>query len=271
MNKYFFIFCFLLLSGIVFGQNNSVSLTLTDEFIIASNKVEDTFYIQVSFPNNYENSDRVYPVIYLLDADASFGMVKGITWWLNFEQIIPDVIIVGIAYKKGWWQKRSRDYTPTKVSKNNWGKWPNSGGADNFLAFIDEELNPSLAKYRINWKNKTIVGHSFGGVFATYALLTKPEIFDNYISLSPALIWGNNYLMTLTLEKLKNKKSKTLVYTAVGELDEVNIVEPWKVFNEYIGQETIETLRWNKKIYTNQTHSSVLAVAISDGLRVIFN
>ncbi len=270
-NDFFLILGFLLHSGIALGQTNSVSLKHSEEFIIISNAVEDTFYIQVSLPNNYENSDKIYPVIYLLDSDPSFGMVKGISWWLNFDRLIPEVITVGIAYKKNWWQKRSRDFTPTKNEAKDWGDWPLAGGADKFIDFIVEELNPALEKYRIDWANKSVIGHSFGGLMATYALLTRPEIFDNYISISPALIWNNNYLITLSLDKLQNKKSSTLVYTAIGELDKENIIEPWKVFNEYIEQNTVEKLRWNTKIYANQTHSSVQSVAISDGLRIIFN
>ncbi len=270
MKKEFLIFGFLLLSGIVLGQANTVSLKHTEEFMIASNEVADTFCIQVSFPENYERSDEVYPVIYLLDSDRSFGMVKEISWWLNFDRQIPEVIIVGIAYNKNWWQKRSRDYTPTRDLAKTWGDWQLAGGADKFIDFITNELNPALEEYQIDWNNKSVIGHSFGGLLTTYTMLIRPEIFDNYISISPALIWNNNYLMTLSLDMLQNRKSNILVYTAIGELDEVNIIEPWKLFNEYMEQNMVENLRWNARIYANQTHSSVLPVAISDGLRIIF-
>jgi len=260
----------VLLCATVFGQINDVSLKSTEEFAIASKAVNDTFYIQISLPNNYYNADNQYPIIYLLDSDPSFGMVKGITWWLNFGQLIPEVIIVGIAYKKGWWQKRSRDYTPTEDKAKNWGDWPLAGGADNFIDFLSDELNPKLREYRIDWSDKTIIGVSFGGLLITYTLLTRPELFDNYISISPALIWNNNYLLTLSLDNLQNKKSESFVFTAVGELDEEKITEPWKSFNLYIREKDFENLVWNSVMYENQTHVSVFPIAISDGLRTLF-
>ena len=269
MRAYLMCIKFVLVSGLIFGQTDHVSLECTEEFTIISQAVKDSFFIQVSLPGDYGSSNKNYPILYLLDSDPSFGMVKGIAWWLNFDKLIPDVIIVGIAYKEHWWEKRSRDYTPTKNEAGDWGDWPLAGGADHFIDFLSDELNPALEKYSVGEHSKTVIGHSFGGLLTTYILLTKPSLFDNYISISPALIWNHNYLMTLPLSELQKLDSERHVFTGVGGLDGEKIVKPWEEFNAYISKEKMVRLNWETKFYPDQTHSSVLPVAIADGLRAI--
>ena len=41
---------------------------------------------------------------------------------------------------------------------------------------------------------KTIVGQSLGGLFATEILFEKPEMFTNYLIVSPSLWWDNESL-----------------------------------------------------------------------------
>ena len=262
---------FIFLSEISFGQTDHVIIESSREFPIYSEAVDDTFHIQVSLPPGYSTQETNYPIIYLLDSDRSFGLVNGIAFWLKFDRLIPDVIIVGIAYKKQWWQKRSRDYTPTRGSEKDWGGWALAGGSDHFLNFIDKELNSKLKDFRIDWTNKTIIGHSFGGIFATYALFNKPHLFDNYISISPALNWDDKYLFNTSVENLQSKTSKSIVFTAIGELDRENIVTPWREFNKYVEENKIPNLDWYSIEYKDQTHSSVLPVAITDGLRKVLD
>jgi predicted alpha/beta superfamily hydrolase len=260
-----------LLATKALAQSANFSSNLTEAFTINSELVNDTFNIQISLPTDYYASDKEYPIVYLLDSDRSLGMVSELIWWLNFDQVIQEVIVVGIAYKNDWWNKRSRDYTPTKDYAKNWGDWPTAGGADAFIEFISVELNNELKKYRIDWTNRTIIGHSFGGLFSYYALLKKPELFKNYISISPTVIWNNNFLMTLPHDNLKNQEAQFTFFTAIGELDDAKRINtPWKKFNDYIKESKIENLTWVDSTYVNQTHSSVLPVAISDGLRLLF-
>ncbi len=256
--------------GTLFGQSN-VALGTSFEIPMYSESIGDSLFIQIALPADYGTGEKEYPVIYLLDSDRSFGMVKGICWWLNFDKVIPNVIIVGLAYKKDWWQKRSRDYTPTKDHARNWGDWPIAGGSEQYLEFIERELNPILTEYRINWKEKTIIGHSFGGILATYSLFHKPTLFGNYISISPALIWDNHYLAKMNYKQLEDNTVELYVFTAIGELDSEKITSTWSDFNDLMESRNLENLKWEPRKYEDQTHSSVLPIAISDGLRKVFS
>ncbi|MBZ9739282.1 MULTISPECIES: alpha/beta hydrolase [unclassified Mesorhizobium] len=65
-----------------------------------------------------------------------------------------------------------------------------TGGAGEFLAFIEDELKPWVAsRVRIDTSRQALYGHSFGGLFALYALFTRPLSFRTFIAASPAIYW----------------------------------------------------------------------------------
>ncbi len=258
----------LVVSGNLYGQRfEPATIENSEVLLVVSQAVKDTFYIQISLPLDYDHTDQKYPVIYVLDANRSFGLTTDISRWLTFGDEVLPAIIVGISYNKDWWQKRSRDYTPTKDKMKNWGDWPMAGGADMFIFSIKHEINTRLAQYRIDWTNRTIIGLSFGGLFVNYALFRFPHMFDNYLMVSPALIWDNKYLFSLTREELKSNKSAIRVFTAIGTLDEEKIITPWRQMNSSINSGKYERISWISEEYHNQTHLSVLPIAITDGLK----
>lgn len=261
------LFVFLVQSSLLGQELKSVEVDSSYEILLFSQQVKDTFYIQVSLPFDYGLTNREYPIIYVLDADRTFGLTTDISRWLTFGQEIPPTIIVGISYKKNWWQKRSRDYTPTKDKIKNWGDWPLSGGADIFISVVNNEINALLKKYRIDWSNRTIIGLSFGGLFVNYVLFKSPFMFDNYLIISPALIWDNKFLFSVNREDLKSNKSAIKVFTAIGAMDEKKIITPWKEMNYLIKSEIYEKVSWTFREYKNQTHLSVLPIAVTEGLK----
>lgn len=101
----------------------------------------------------------------------------------------PDSIVVSIGYPLTNhvydMVNRFIDYKPP--SPNNQGS---PSGADPFLDFIDDALRPWLrdtAFPNVQFTRDALFGHSFGGLLVTYALLSRPEMFDTYLISSPAL------------------------------------------------------------------------------------
>lgn len=261
----------IFIQPVLYGQT-MVSLDNTDFFTFHFENVQDTFLIQVSLPGNYVNTANHYPVIFLLDSERMFGMAHNIVHWLKYSREIPDVIVVGIAYDKNWWQKRSRDYTPVKDRSKTCGAWPLAGGADNIILFLQEELAPELKRYRIDDNNRSIIGLSFGGLFVNYALFSNPDMFDNYLIICPALIWDDHFLFRMDnqLKAASNKRKK--VFTAVGSLDDkVKIIDPWENMNSLIAEEKCPNLIWKPRIYDDYGHISVIPVALTDGLKFLLN
>jgi hypothetical protein len=69
------------------------------------------------------------------------------------------------------------------------------GGADRFLAFIGEELQPWVQeRFGVDARDSTYFGHSLGGLFGTHVLLSEPTSFRRYGIGSPSLWWDNNII-----------------------------------------------------------------------------
>ena len=147
------------------------------------------YKLYISLPREYETGKVSYPVVLVLDADYFFPFVHLIVWGLVDHAELQPMILVGIAYpgvaeeKHGPLFKlnRTRDYTPTFVAKGGYGSefQKQSGGADRFLDFVDQELFPYLEKkFRVKHDDRSLVGMSFGGLLASYALVTRPDLFQ---------------------------------------------------------------------------------------------
>jgi predicted alpha/beta superfamily hydrolase len=112
---------------------------------------------------------------------------------------------------------RQRDFTFPSTHKAKI-PFPTAGHSDKFISFIEKELQPFIeSKYHGN-TDKTIVGQSLGGLFATEVLLKKPSLFNKYIIISPSLWWDNGSLLELNPTVLTaHFTQQTAVYIAVGK------------------------------------------------------
>jgi hypothetical protein len=97
-------------------------------------------------------------------------------------------------------------------------RFPTSGGADKFLAFIETELIPQIeANYRTQ-PFRVFAGHSFGGLFAMHSLFSRPRLFNAWIAVSPTLGWDNNWVFRQAEQFVKNNRNldRTL-YLTIGD------------------------------------------------------
>lgn len=179
-----------------------------------SDILKETRTLNIYLPEGYSpDSTTLYPVIYLLDggADEDFIHVVGLVQYNTFPWVnkIPKSIVVGIANTN-----RLRDFTfPTTVDDDK-KKYPAAGHSDNFIAFIEKELQPYIKRaYKAN-SERTLIGQSLGGLLATEILFKKPSMFNKYIIISPTLWWDNGSLLD---KKMPNTSQPISVYIAVGK------------------------------------------------------
>jgi predicted alpha/beta superfamily hydrolase len=135
----------------------------------------------VSVPDNYR-LDKEYLVLYTMDGDWNFniGVVGGIRY-LEMLNEIPEIIIVSVKNTD-----RSRDVFPWVLTFRDGSK--RGGGADNYLSFFRDELQPfinenySTADYRI------LYGQSNSALTTVYEMFKHPQAYNAYIGSSPSLI-----------------------------------------------------------------------------------
>jgi predicted alpha/beta superfamily hydrolase len=276
--KTFYSFCFLLviLSTNIFSQDQKVSLDQTHSRWFDTKIIGDKFVIKCYIPDQKATPTDSLPIVFVLDSDMSFGLTYDIVRWLNWGQEIPPVAIIGISYgtgQKDWWDKRSRDYTPSKNLTKIWGEWPYSGGGDNFKKFLELELFKFIKdEFNLKSENKTIIGLSFGGLICTDILFSNPALFDNYIILGPALLWNDKEIFKKEVKYFESHKTlNTNVFTAIGILDDKTITEPWTEFVTLIKARNYSGLTFNTWVIDNETHLSMLPSGLSRGLKMTLN
>jgi predicted alpha/beta superfamily hydrolase len=185
---------------------------------INSTVLSEKRILNIYLPEGYQKNDTIkYPVIYLLDgsADEDFIHVVGLVQYNTFSWInrIPKSIVVGIATVD-----RRRDMTfPTTIEEDK-KRYPTTGSSQKFIDFIGKELQPYIEKNYKGNHDRTIIGQSLGGLFATEILFTQPTLFNRYIIISPSLWWDNGSLLNRKPEILNaDFLSKIDIYIGVGK------------------------------------------------------
>lgn len=196
---------------------NSKPFILGEILEINSKVLGEKRTLNIYLPAGYKEEDTTqYPVIYLLDgaADEDFIHVVGLIQFNNFEWInrVPKSIVVGIANVD-----RKRDFTFPTTIKEDQKNYPTAGHSTSFINFIESELQPFIEKrYKAN-QSKTLIGQSLGGLLATELLLKKPQLFNQYIIISPSIWWDNGSLLNFPLDHLNKIQLKSQIYIGVGK------------------------------------------------------
>lgn len=241
-----------------------------------SNDVEYKLY--VSYPRDMRDTKLEYPLIVTLDPDYSFAIVRNIVEHLSDRRDIPPMVVVGIGYAgepsmHSYRMNRSRDYTPVFDADDGYGPefQKASGGAPRFLSFIRDELLPMVKqKYRAAGK-RALIGHSFGGLFATWAMLEEPALFDGYVIVSPSYWYHDRWLLGQAEEFSKVRSTMPAqAYLAVGDSEASRMVVDLREFVAHIRKNNYEGLQIESEVMSNETHNSLFPRAVSNGIRMIW-
>lgn len=279
-----------------------------------SDTIGETYKLLIAKPfGRPPQPNEKYPVIYVLDAEIAFPMVRQIAMSLQFGLEAPPALIVGIAYSgdpRRTLALRARDFTPTFDDtyaqyavkwEGGTGREDSLGKAEDFLVFMRDEVAPFVEEnYDADPNNATLFGSSFGGLFAAYALLTEPNNFRRYILSSPSLWWDSRYIFDLESQyaDTHNDLDATVFIAAGGHErkeygekmierapprmrqatedfkallgDGAQMVEVVEPFVAQLNARNYESLNLTLHIFPEETHSSTPPMAVSRGLRVVF-
>jgi hypothetical protein len=176
--------------------------------------------------------------------------------------MVPESIVVGIGNVD-----RKRDYTALSQSKLDQQEFPTSGKSEKFISFLEKELQPYVDSTYRTTTVKTIIGQSLGGLLATEILFKKPELFDNYIIVSPSLWWNDEKLLVENPTAYDSKKS---IFIAGGKEGEVMERTAKELYNK-ISKVGNENTKLFYEFLEDKSHGDALHIAVYHAFEKIFN
>lgn len=147
--------------------------------------------IHLYLPDEYEQSQERYPVLYMFDGhnlffdgDATFGKSLGLKefldhWWKR-------LIVVGIECAHDDWT-RVREYAPYDLQSRIYGHIPGTGHQT--FEWIAYDLKPYIDSHYRTYSDRAstaIAGYSMGGMMALYGALKFNHIFSKSAVISAA-------------------------------------------------------------------------------------
>ena len=267
------------------------------------------YQIQLSWPLNWTspNASSTVESLYILDGNAyGLSATEAVRRRRPVEFNQPDIITVSIGYPttiedSPYSTSRYSDYQPPVCANCTIPAIPGvPSSADELISFIDTALRPWVRNNVFagaTFDRDALYGHSFAGLFVLYTLTSRPDLFDTFLSASPALDWNSDYVFNYApfLAPLKNATSSNLPGNATkpafqlsyGALEQhpkrrrtetdaeweyrkafleslrmTDIVE--KLYAELAGAPGLRDIELN--VYPNSYHAAVGTVAISDGI-----
>jgi len=182
---------FVLTAACALGQPTDLGETVA----LRSEVLDELRTVYVSLPASYRQSQRSYPVLYLLDGNWHFPVVASQVRYLSecgaSDIIAPELIVVGIENVD-----RDKDFTPTHVPEYEGMEFPTSGEADEFLEFLTRELIPFIDDAYRTVDHRVLGGWSFGGLFTIYSMMQTPGLFNAYLGISPSIWWEHELLLS---------------------------------------------------------------------------
>ena len=256
---------------------NSAVIPLTSDI----NGVDYELYVKL--PDGYDESDEAYPLLVTLDADYQFAVASNHVQHLAQRGQAPEMIIVSIGYaydpadKNAYRLNRTRDYTPAYAMEGGYGPEYQkvSGGGPKFAEVIAKEILPLVEdRYRVDRSERVFVGHSYGGLFGAYLLLSHADIFNRYILVSPSL-WFNDKMMLAAAQSAKPFDRKAYVYMGVGSWEEqpersYAMVSDLNAFAASLAAHDDPNLILETRVFDDETHASIYPAVLSTGVRHLF-
>lgn len=264
----------------LFLQKVGVLDSIYSEILHESRKI----YIQLPASYTPEKNQK-YPVVFILDGELFLPTVNEVQNYYS-GGFTPEMVLVGISNDKN----RVRDLTTSSIT-TKYGMPFNekNGEANNFRKFIETELIPFIEnKYPVT-NYRTLIGHSYGGLFTISTLLNRPGLFANYLAIDPSLDWDDQKLLQEAQEifATQNYENKALFMSLSGQLHmqnpQITIDNVMRdttdftlfarsniAFSNTVKQNVKNGLTFEWKFYPGDIHGTIPFPSIMDGLISLF-
>ncbi|MCR6631881.1 MAG: alpha/beta hydrolase-fold protein [Magnetospirillum sp.] len=233
-----------------------------------------------------------YPVIYLLDGNATLPMMLAAQDAARAGQ--GPAAVVGVGYPiDGPFdvQRRYWDLTPPTPPEyllvKDGAPPPATGGRDVFWAFMERDLRPAIERrLPVDRARQTLYGHSLAGLFTLHVLFTHPDAFQTYVAADPSIWWNDRSVLAEQAafldrwcgeERHGGRRIKLLVEIAGGKpatagRSEGELARIAKLRSGPTGRDVARTLRDVPgfdvlfREFPEEGHGSMLPLSVADAL-----
>lgn len=266
-----------------FGQNSHLPFDKIFSDSLYSITLRETRQITVHIPESYRSDTTLtYPVAIVLDGDVFLPTVIEVQKYYS-GGFTPEMILIGIDNSA----HRVRDLTISALPAESGFYFSESGGAEKFRTFIRDELIPYISKTYPTTSYRTLIGHSYGGLFTVDCLLKEPQLFQNYLAADPSLDWDHQLLLTSTTTKdqLKELHGRSLFLSMSGQLHMQdaritleNVQNDTSLYTQFPRSilafielaKSSPNLQFDWKYYPMDIHGTVPLPSFMDGLIALF-
>lgn len=227
------------------------------------------YKIWVAVPNKPAPAQG-YPILYLLDGNSSLSRLNESQLQGISEKNPAVLVFVGYDTPLPFDLKaRSFDYTPIKRDASEGssmlGRGRIGGGSTIFRSLLEQKIIPqSEAALPINQAQRSLWGHSFGGLFVldTYLHSTR---FSHYFSASPSLGQGFQFLVDDIQAQTKNPATLKLM---VGSSQQARAgVAPAIDLSPRVAQWQKQGLGISVVNYPGLSHGAMFGASLQDTLK----
>ena len=251
-----------------------------------SKVLNETRKIYIQLPDSYSpEKNQKYPVAFILDGEIFLPTLSDVHHYYS-GGFMPEMVLVGISNDIN----RVRDLTTSTITtKYGMPFTEKNGEADNFRKFIETELIPFIEnKYPVT-NYRTLIGHSYGGLFTISTLINQPSLFANYLAIDPSLDWDDQKLLKEAQEIIatQNYNNKALFMSLNGQLhmqnSQITIDNVMQdttdftlfarsniAFSNLVKQNAKNGLTFEWKFYPKDIHGTIPFPSIMDGLISLF-
>lgn len=269
-------FFFIFICKITIAQ----SIARVQNIKIQSQIMNQEREILVYTPIDYDwRTNEYFNVIYVFDSQNRefFDYTTSITSFLTDNS--KSFIVVGVTspYNEELDYARNNDLLPiltSDESKDRFGKY--SGNSDNFLEFVSNEVINYVNKNYRTLNNNIAIGHSLSASFILRSIIKKPNLFSNYIAISPNLAYENEMLTKeITAFDYSKFGKSTFIYLSNAN-EGIDYWQEWKPAREKVYSFFKDSLK-NKNLtveidsFTNNNHWNTFPPSLNSALKFYFN
>lgn len=214
------------------------------------------YEVRIGLPPSYHQGTARYPVLLVLDADLMFGTTHETSMLEAMWSAAPvgyptprvaEVIVVGIAlpdrhsnpFRRNFEympEGTPAEYAPEMVAylarlKEMLGAEPRFGGAPILQSVFERELFPFIERtYRVESGRRIFFGQSAGGAFGCYTLLTRPDLFTDYVIVSPGMPDQGTFRLEAAWAE-QHADLKARVFLSAGERE---VLDPFGILGNTV-------------------------------------